>query len=507
MDLTSSLDLSTTAIRRSYLSRDLYTFCSEGLGYSDMRPQPHAELCAFVESYVPYWQGGSQNKGMLLVPRRCFKTSIASVGFPLYVLSKYPNARILIVAHTHEYAMEILSFIKDHMERTRTFIDTFGDWRKDSIDWTEKTVTINRRTKPLAQSSIATSGVDKPMTGGHYDIIIMDDLHSEKNITSDKQLRKVKNAIRYSMLIVGTRWHFADAYQWVIDRRRDDIKRHQPVDWEILVHKAENPDGTLYFPDKLNRAFLDNMRKEIGDEMYANFYENEPIAGSMQVFPRSLMQTFQGRYHIQDGMPVLELADGRKLTLRVTLALDPALTAHDRSDASGFTIVGTDSENNWWILWAEAFKGQPAEVVKHCTALIRHFQPTVFSLETVAAGLVYKPMIQKEFEENEIRIRFVDYDMPTKIKKFARIEALQPRFRNRQIFIKHELEDLITQLTQYPQLLHFDILDSLAQHLEITKAASPDEISGLAQSEEDYDDMPKGRKPLVLVPNADSGRG
>jgi hypothetical protein len=69
------------------------------------------------------------------------------------------------------------------------------------------------------------SGIDKSINGMHYDYIIGDDLHSEKNVTNAEQIQQVVDhwKLLYSLLdpgkvliIIGTRWHFVDLYQEIL---------------------------------------------------------------------------------------------------------------------------------------------------------------------------------------------------------------------------------------------------------------------------------------------------
>ena len=47
--------------------------------------------------------------------------------------------------------------------------------------------------------------------------------------------------------------------------------------WSLVYERAELTDGTLFFPDRLSREFLDDAKRTMGSYFYANQYLNEVI--------------------------------------------------------------------------------------------------------------------------------------------------------------------------------------------------------------------------------------
>src|SRR2546427_5789905 len=179
--------------QKRQVTKSLSLFATEVLGYPDLKPQPHEEMTDFLERLTFRREDHEhQTKGMLLVPRLCFKTTLGSIALPILLLVQNPNLRILITAHVHDYAKEILDGIRNHLERNEKFKQMFGDWRMGATMWSDDAITIGPRTDTtVKEPSIATAGVDKAKTGGHYDVINADELHTQKNIKSDGLRRKV----------------------------------------------------------------------------------------------------------------------------------------------------------------------------------------------------------------------------------------------------------------------------------------------------------------------------
>lgn len=57
--------------------------------------------------------------------------------------------------------------------------------------------------------------------------------------------------------------------------------------------------------------------------------------------------------------------------------------------------------------------------------------------------------------------------------KAARIKALQPWFENGKMYIKKDQTELYHQITMYPRTRHDDLIDSLANILQIMTPAMP----------------------------------
>lgn len=188
-----------------------------------------------------------------------------------------------------------------------------------------------------------------------------------------------------------------------------------------------------------------------------------------------------------------------RIPVRVSLALDPAVTDKKRSDFSGMTVVLTDLTDTWYIAEADNFKGQPAAVVDRFVMYARMYRPAAISIEANAAQILYKELLIPALRSYGINTPITEYRSPTTINKRAKIERLQPKFKKGQVFIKRGLVELVRQLDQFPELDHDDLLDSLVQHLTIARPPQPYEMT-MALEEDTFDleeDSGEGRHPTM----------
>lgn len=179
------------------------------LGYQDINPHTHSDMVTALESVTP--------RKLIVMPRGTFKSSIASVAFPVWLLIRDPNERILIDSEIYGNSKNFLREIAAHYEGD-AYRRVFGETKGGT--WNEGELTIRQRTRILKEASITASGIGAEKTSQHYTTIIMDDLNSQKNSGTREGREKVINHYRYNtallepggvMVLVGTRYAADDA--------------------------------------------------------------------------------------------------------------------------------------------------------------------------------------------------------------------------------------------------------------------------------------------------------
>ena len=192
---------------------DLFFLCKYILNYERMEPHVHQELCDYTTSILPNFPPEKieglkkahedfdprKNLLLLLMPRGTFKSTVVTVGFTLQMFLNEPNARVLIDSETFSKSKAFLREILEHIvnnERYREVFKTihgvFPFTKKSEMKlWTDSEVILPCRNVPKKEPSISCAGIDVTKNGMHYDLIICDDLHSEKNVTNKEQIQQV----------------------------------------------------------------------------------------------------------------------------------------------------------------------------------------------------------------------------------------------------------------------------------------------------------------------------
>jgi len=431
---------------------DYYFFCKEILGYHKMRPAPHKELCDFV-------RGTGKRKKLVLEPRGSFKSSVVTVGGAIFDLVHNPNLRILIAGETQKNAKKFVKEIKTHIEENEKFRAIFGDWVNPDNIWRDDEFIINRRTIVKKESSIMASSLEKQsITGQHYDKIYLDDPVSFNNINTPEQLEKTINFYKMllsvlepdgEIIILGTRYSALDLYGWLMD---EDSPEAGNID--VLCKEAIDDDGNLLFPEVLTREFLEEQRKTQGNFIFACQYLNRPVSSDTCFFKQENIQFY----------------DKPPKGLIYFITFDPAISQKARSDYSAFIVNGVDFHHNWYIVEAIQQKLAPSDVVDMTFQLVQKYDPLMcVAMEKHTLEQVLRINLLSEMERRKTAFPLKELPTDTRVSKENRIRALEPRFQNRQIFIKKEMTALYHQLLYYPLgTKHDDLLDALKSQLAIT---------------------------------------
>jgi hypothetical protein len=171
---------------------------------------------------------------VLTYPRDHGKSKHLSIGYPLWRIAKNHDLRILQISRTAVVAESFLSEIVSTIERNpkyvawAKYIDPNGVGvvprtkfqRKQTEDWSGRSITIDRNDSGLKDPTIAATGLFGQILSRRADIIICDDVVDQQNSMTDLQRRKVIDWIETTVLPVlvpggtflylGNTWHVED---------------------------------------------------------------------------------------------------------------------------------------------------------------------------------------------------------------------------------------------------------------------------------------------------------
>lgn len=448
--------------------KSLYVLCKSVLGYKDLQPQPHAEICRFIQE-IPFGEYSPIKFRLLLVPRDCFKTTIATVGYTLSLISKFPDITMLLSSEAHEKSISMLAEIKGHIENNPRYKQLYGDLKSDTL-WKEGAIIISTRKRPNKTPTIATTGVEGSKTAFHYDVIIVDDPHSERNYRSPNMRKKVIDHISSLLpllrphgflLVIGTRWHKSDAYNWIINSFPQ---------LKVMIRSWKNK-GKLYFPGKLTENFMkiqrDILTKAGNSKLFYAWYENNPISDELISIPNTWrkIENFVyipvnwdfGHIYRNTGQP-----DEEKRFVRICGVVDPADSDTSSSDFTGVTIKGIDSEGKWWIFFARRYREKAFLVIKYIVELAKKYKVATWGVETTGGRGLYRHDLQNAFLTEQLFCKVYELKSGNRAKS-DRIASLEPRFEAQTIYINASETDLIEEL-DYPEVDNDDVIDSLAYH-------------------------------------------
>ena len=451
----------------------------QGLPSAEEKAEFYARLKQFIPGEVDEETGLSEldrplnmdlHKLLAMVPRGTLKTTVVTIGFVLQWFLVYPESRVLLDSETATNSAGFLGEIKGHLEGNDQYREVFkachgvypDRYSKDKQwRWTNSAIDLGCRTMQRKEASIDTGGVDTTKNSRHYDLIIFDDLHSEINTQTKEQIEKVKTHFKlaHSLLdpgcpaiVIGTRWDFNDLYQMILDELIDEFN--------LIARQAVGDEGDLLYPFKLDRDFLDKMRKLQGPYLYSCQYMNWPVDADTAKFKRDYFQ--YRNFDEISGMP-----------MNWYLTIDPGGDGK-QSDFAAFVVSGMDYQDNLYVRYIVRAKMTEGEIVKMTITLFRKFQPRRIAVETLAgAGKSIIQAYKTHMKELGIWLP-IQYIEGRATSKVNRIESLAPKYEFGKVFHIRECPNiryLEDELIKFPKSKYDDISDAFATVLEI--AAPP----------------------------------
>ncbi len=496
---------------------DLYFLCKEVLGYAKMEPHSHEELCDYTTSILPNTPDGlyerlsakhpdfdaRKNLLLLLMPRGSFKSSVVTIGFTLQFILNEPNCRILLDSETFSKSKAFLREIIDHLMNNESYREVFRaihgmypyEKKSKARLWTDSELILPCRTRALKEPTISCAGIDVTKNGMHYDLIICDDLHSEKNVTSQPIIQGVIDHYKLAfsllepgkpMIVIGTRWHELDLYGHILEFEKDDFN--------ILVKSAYNDDGSLFFPEVLSEKELDKIRRRQGTSIFSKQYLNATVSDENAEFKLSQMQ-------------YKKWEEIKNIPMNWYLMVDPSYTdprtSGSQSDFAAFVLVGMDYLRNLYVRYIVRKKMTYSEIINEIFRIHteREFEYARRTMKIILEVIGTKSLSYELSNEQKRRNTWLPI---TEIKNYGkdkneRIRGLKPFYEFGHIFHIREcpqIEELVQELIYFPVGKHDDIVDALANVLEF---ASPPNAKNYVSSEDRREHRRVKFKPRSII--------
>ncbi len=441
-------------------AKSLFFLCTQFLGYKDW-DTVHDQMEIFLMKPA--------KKKALLIPRNHLKSTIATIGFAIFKIIQNPDIRILIGNGVWDVSRTFLSEIKAQLESSQLKY-LFGDFV--SARWNADEIIVKQRKKALKEPTIMTTGVEAETTGGHYDLIILDDLVGLQNSQTPEQRNKAKR-FRRSMINlleprggllieIGTRWHLDDTFSEIFEK---EMKYYDVMIKEVV----EN--GKLIFPKKFAKKFdpvrkdwietndptcmdyIDHLKASMPLDEFSAQYKNQPFSSENQLFKPEMFKYWTKR------------PDGLFLGMAVDLAISEARTA----DETSIIICGMDKE--WKLYVLDYLKGRwrPSEVVNNVLDMQSRWKPHSVGMETNGFQKTLKLSVEEEMRKRRQYFSIEEIRTGPERSKVERIKTLEPFYRNGSVY--HALwmkgKDMENQLQTFPKGKHDDVIDSLSMCLPL----------------------------------------
>ena len=373
-----------------------------------------------------------------------------------------------IFSHNRPTAKKFLSHIKNEVERNEHLRELFPDviWEnpgREAPKWSMDSGLIFKRTSNPKEATLEAYGlIDGMPTGGHFDLLIYDDVVTLDVVRSTEMITKVTEALSMSYNLgarggqrrmIGTRYHFADTYKTVMDRGTFTPRLH-PATADGSV------DGE---PVLLTRDELAAKRRDQGPYVFACQQLQNPAVDSAHGFQREWLRHYQGH---NDGAG-----------MNIYILVDPASEKKKTSDYTAMAVIGLGGDKNYYLLDAVYDRLNLTERTSRLMDLHKQWRPIGVGYERYGKDSDIEHI---EYVQNEKNYRFDITRLGGPMAKNDRIKRLIPIFETSRFYMPAQLwrpdyegrnVDIIEKfLTEeydlFPVAVHDDMFDCIARIVE-----------------------------------------
>lgn len=272
-----------------------------------------------------------------------YKSTIITFAGAIQEILCNPEIKIAIFSVVKPIAAAFLSQIKEEFENNEYLKQVYSDvlYANPKTLGTEgrpakwgiaRGITVRRKSRPKEATVEAHGLIDGQPTSRHFDLQIYDDVVTQDYL-SEESIRKTTS--RWEMAdnlgshlgvrkwMPGTRYHYADTYGIIIDRKSMKPRIYPATD-----------DGTLEGkPVFLTQTRWDEIKRDQRSTVSAQCLLN-PIAGNEATFKSTWLRFY-------DVIPAL---------MNVYILVDPSKGSGDRSDRTAISVLGVDQGSNKYLL-------------------------------------------------------------------------------------------------------------------------------------------------------------
>lgn len=375
------------------------------------------------------------------------------IAYIIWKILVNPDIRILLLTVKHDKAQEFIEKVKYHLEYNPKIVELWGN-QKSTSNWTKKSITVASRktTSASKEPNLTVSSITSEDIGGHYDLIILDDIVHEKNVATELQRRKLKRkfdeVITYmlepqgKLLLVGTRWHKDDLYATLSKYPHYKVFTYKAIIYEPTEEERKaGKKPIVLWEERYPYEKLVQMREEKGKIVFAMQSQNEIVYSDESIFNIEKLNTFT------TPPPNLRIYQG------VDLA---SLRGKDY-----FTIVtiGINDIGDIYILHYIRKHLSIAEQLRSVMEMYDIWKPIAIGVENQA----YQSAFITELNLIDPSLPIVPIS-PTgsKVDRAQRLATLVDAGR---VYIKEDMGELYDELAYFPYGEHDDLVDALVYAL------------------------------------------
>jgi len=446
-----------------------------------------------------------RKRHLQLSPRDHGKTTVFNHAFPVWAICNIPNVRILLVSKTSRQANKLIKTVREELKNNEKIKADYGELLINEAGkgpiWCKRTADASN----LKDPTVEAVGAEGSITGGHFDIIICDDIIDDENTKTETRMEDLSNWFfgtigqlcepHTQWFVTGTRKHYADIYQQLIDnplwqKQVDKAIVKYPESWEFIY--STNEDGQEYisgvkvvgdyevlWPEKWPIDVLLMDRQQTGSILFDREKQNDPSGMKGQFLKVDWLH-----YYKWSEMPPLD-------ELSFYIGGDLAISEDQKADETVFTLAGYHSPTHR-IYYIDSVAGRwdfPEQQERLKSAYTFWAQQGMRAHKVLIENNVYQAALAQEIRKDTwipaVGIRTVK-------DKVTKMISISPHFENGSVLLRSTelcgVPEFRQQWTQFPFGEHDDRLDSFAMII-LHIALGIESSVGVVESDVPYDEV------------------
>lgn len=378
------------------------------------------------------------NRLMVAMPPRHGKSYLISQFFPTWYLGRHPEHEVIFASYSQDVASDFGRKVRNIM--TDPLYQRF--FPRAAIS--EDSAAANRMNL-IAGGAYYAVGAGGPLTGRGANLIIIDDIHKNRQEADSEVVRK--RIIEWWKSVVYTRLMPGGTVVMVQTRWRDDdllgtVLSEQGQDWNLLSLPAISDDNKALWPERYNFETLEEIKRTLGTRDFEALYQQRPTGVEGNIIKKSWIKYY-------DSAPTgLD---------QVIITADLSYKEGPDTDFTSIQAWGKKGANFYMLDHIHARMGFPDQITAIREMAKRHPQAWAKYVEAHANG---QAVI--DFLKNEIMGLIPIKPMTS---KEARLAAVSPLFEAGNVYFPNPkmctwVDRAVYEIVSFPSAAHDDIVDA-----------------------------------------------
>lgn len=500
--------------------------------YEKLTTHLHVDMSNFYQLSM---RPGS--KASMFIFRSAYKSSVVTHGANTWEITRNPELEIGLGCAIEDRALSFLARSQETISDNELYEWLFPDFvpRGAQKGWNSKALTLPNKRKGRGHPNIKPLTVGGSTAGQHFDLLKLDDIVGDTQLTSQRmsgedmyrirnwflgaQRTLLKEMDRSRVFVTGTRYAADDPYESIMEDLRscygywedlpEDYRPKDGGEWDVYYRQAVE-NNVVIFPEALSQRKLDKIREE-DFWTFMTQYMNNPYAQETA----ELSQFETRECFLDSGLAGIDVvvpkgSDEDRYSLAdmdVVIGIDPAASESKRSartSRSAVIVWATDWQGNKFAVDLRVGYVKITDLFDWMFEMFAKWRMYVRSmaLETQGPFKILGPSLQKE--QNDRGIMLPLRKLSASGDKEARIRSvLTPLYQKGRVFAVPEARrEIDIERRMFPNSAKLDVLD--AMHLAESHAFVPPKPR-VAYGVDDWNDVEEKEFNMHLGRNVVTG--